>query len=63
MNQPSGTIAVLTDEYVDYRKDLVDTIAAIVSQSGLGTLCIAGRQLGVSSVCNSIYSLAARKPC
>lgn len=60
MNQPSGTIVVLTDEYVDYRKDLVDTTADIVSRLGYGTLCITGQQLGRSSVCNSIYSLAAR---
>ncbi|MGQ7845556.1 diguanylate cyclase domain-containing protein [Granulosicoccus sp. 3-233] len=57
-NQTGGTIVVLTDEYVDYRKDLVDTISGIVSQSGYGTLCIAGQQMGNSSVCNSIYCLA-----
>ncbi len=60
MNQPIGTIAVLTDEYIDYRKDLVDTIADTVAQFGYGTLCIAGQQLGISSVCNSIYTLAAQ---
>ncbi len=60
MKQAAGTVVVLTDEYVDYRKDLVDTIADTVKQSGYGTVCIAGQQMGISSVCNSIYCLATQ---
>lgn len=63
MPKTSATIAVLTDEYVDYRELLVDRIAAVLDQAGYGTLCIAGRELDPSPdtsskhiVCNSIYS-------
>ncbi|ASJ76546.1 GGDEF domain-containing protein [Granulosicoccus antarcticus] len=55
-----GTIVLLTDEYVDYRKGLVDSVAERLVEYGYGTLCIAGQQLGIASVCNSIYSLANR---
>lgn len=60
MNQPKGTIVVLADEYVDYRKGLVDTISDIVSDNGYGCLCIAGQQMGIDSVCNSIYNLSSQ---
>ncbi len=40
-----STIAVLVDEYIDYQKALVDTIAAEHHSRGYGTLCITGREL------------------
>ena len=62
--QNSRMIAVLTDEYIDYRKVIVDHIAAIMKKAGYGTLCVAGHELEPvnqhhlsSEVCNRIYPL------
>lgn len=64
-----GTIAILTDEYIDYPKLVIDTIAADLNKKGYGLICIAGRELSQNQdsdddrvTCNAIYSLAhARK--
>ena len=57
-------IAILTDEYIDYRKVIIDRISAVMHEAGYGTLCIAGRELRPSGrhhqsydVCNQIYQL------
>lgn len=57
-------IAVLTDEYTGYQKLLIDNITQVMKNSGIGTLCVAGRELDPISkfhqsyaVSNSIYSL------
>jgi len=38
-------IAIICDEYLEYRKVLVDAIAAENAQNGFGTLCVCGREL------------------
>lgn len=60
----NGTIAVLTDGYVEYPKLVVDIIAAALNKRGFGLLCIAGRELAQvhqtadsAAACNAIYSL------
>lgn len=57
-------IAVLTDEYTDYQKLVIDNITQALKRSNIGTLCIAGRELEPLkqfhqsyTVCNSIYTL------
>ncbi len=65
MQVHNGVVAILTDEYIDYRKILVDRISCVIREAGYGTVCIAGRELSSQSeyhqsydVCNRIYSLA-----
>lgn len=67
MRQTSATIAVLTDEYQQYSKLIIDQIANILDEANYGTLCIAGRELSPApgfhqdySVCNAIYTAARR---
>lgn len=62
-----ATIALLTDEYIGYRKLVVDQIAEVLEQSGYHTVCIAGREIDPNpsfhqdyTVCNSIYSAACQ---
>jgi len=69
MPENPATIAVLTDEYVDYRQLLVDHIAAVLDDAGFGTLCIAGRELDPCTVtdrkhvvCNNIYRSVEQYP-
>jgi len=64
-----ATIAVLTDEYVDYRQLLVDHIAAVFHDAGFGTLCVAGRELDPCPetdskhvVCNNVYRSVEQYP-
>ena len=66
--QSLGTIAILTDQYIDYPKLVIDTISSILNDRGYGTLCIAGRELSQNqaedtarSACNAIFSLANAK--
>lgn len=63
MRKTSGTIAVLTDEYLEYRKLVIDPITSVLTQAGYGVLCLAGRELDPApsfhqdyTVCNSIFS-------
>ncbi len=63
----TGVIAVLTDEYCDYRQVIVDHIAERVAAEGYGLLCVVGRELqspdnGDSTVCNAIYPLLEHYP-
>lgn len=60
-----GTIVVLTDEYIDYPKLVIDNIATVLNEKGYGLLCIAGRELSQGhkkdkavEACNAIYTLA-----
>jgi diguanylate cyclase (GGDEF)-like protein len=62
-----GIIAVLTDEYCDYRQVIVDHIAQRVAAEGYGLLCVVGRELqsltqGDGAACNAIYPLVDRYP-
>lgn len=57
-------IAVLTDEYLDYRKVFIDQIAESLARVGIGTICVAGQALEPVGnfhqsydVCNQIYPL------
>ncbi|MEM7258033.1 MAG: hypothetical protein AAF404_11660, partial [Pseudomonadota bacterium] len=60
-----GVVAILTDEYIDYRKILIDRIAGVLQQAGYSAVCIAGGELSEllpgtgGAVCNNMYSLAA----
>lgn len=61
----NATIAVLTDDYVDYRRVIVDRISERAWLAGYGTLCIAGRELHADAdlqpgivTSNAIYKLA-----
>jgi len=61
---PDQVIAVLTDEYIDYRKVFIDQIAEYAGEAGYGTVCVAGRELEpvgnyhqTHDVCNRIYPL------
>ncbi|MFK7859429.1 MAG: EAL domain-containing protein [Granulosicoccus sp.] len=63
MRHISETIAVLTDEYLEYRKLVIDQIALKLGKANYGTLCITGRELDPApsyhqdySVCNAIYT-------
>lgn len=65
MRHKSATIAVLTDEYQQYSKLVIDQIASVLGEANYGTLCIAGRELSPESsfhqdysVCNAIYTAA-----
>lgn len=67
MDKPSATIAILTDEYHEYRKILVDQIADVCNSAGFGTLCISGRELYQDhasrqshNIYNSIYENVGR---
>lgn len=58
-------IAVLCDEYLDYRRVLVDTIAAENKRHGFNTLCVCGRELNPRqefeqdfALGNEIYNVA-----
>jgi len=62
-----ATIALLTDEYIGYRKLIVDQIAEVLAQAGYDTVCITGREIDPKpsfhqdySACNSIYSAACQ---
>ncbi len=63
MRKTSGTIAVLTDEYLEYRKLIIDPITRVLAQAGYGVLCVAGHELDPEpsfhqnyTVCNSVYA-------
>jgi diguanylate cyclase (GGDEF)-like protein len=65
MQVHNGVVAILTDEYIDYRKILVDRISSVLQDEGFGTVCLAGRKLSPQSeyhvsydVCNRVYALA-----
>ncbi len=65
MQEHNGVVAIFTDEYIDYRKIIVDRIASVLHEAGYGTVCLAGRELSPQSkfhqsydVCNRIYDLA-----
>lgn len=38
-------VGILTDQYVEYQRNFVDTISQIMESSGYGTLCITSRNL------------------
>ncbi|MFK7992849.1 MAG: EAL domain-containing protein [Granulosicoccus sp.] len=63
MCSTSATIAVLTDEYLGYRKLIIDQLSQVFSKASYGTLCVTGRELDPAAefhqdyaVCNSIYT-------
>ncbi|MDC0435347.1 EAL domain-containing protein [bacterium] len=65
MQTPPATIAILTDDYLEYQKLIVDPMASFFENSGFGTLCITGHELDPShdhqqdyTVCNAIYEAA-----
>ncbi len=67
--QKNSYIAILTDEYIDYRKVIVDHITEYMRDAGYGTVCVAGRELKPVSdyhqaydVCNQIFPLMAQAP-
>lgn len=67
MRKTPATIALLTDEYLEYRQQIVDQIASVLADAGYATVCIAGRELDPKpsfhqdyTVCNSIYSAACQ---
>ncbi len=67
MRKTSSTIALLADEYVGYRKLIVDQITSTLTDAGYATVCIAGRELDPEpcfhqdyTVCNSIYTAACQ---
>lgn len=60
-------VAIVVDEYIDYRKVIVDHISGFLREAGYGTLCVAGRELNPATqyhqaydVCNQIYRLIER---
>ncbi len=59
-------IAVLADEYGDYRQVIVDHIADRLASAGYGLLCIVGRELQSDAqrngVCNAIYPMLNHYP-
>ena len=65
MQIPLTTIAILTDDYLEYQKLIVDPMASFFENAGFGTLCIAGHELDPNpdrqleyAVCNAIYDAA-----
>ena len=64
---PFATIAILTDDYQEYRKILVDQIADVCNSAGFGTLCISARELNPQittvqneNICNAIFEHAGK---
>ena len=65
MRKKTATVALLTDEYLGYRKLIIDQIASELADAGYGSVCITGSKLNPEpgfhqdyAVCNSIYTAA-----
>lgn len=50
MQRKHATIAIFTDQYEEYQKFLVETIAVEINKRGYGTLCVTGRERGFETL-------------